>query len=887
MRRPAAVALSLAVPSLGFAQAVARAADDLLVPTRVGMVRLQVFSPRAIRVVAGPALPKSFVVLAKPLGKGWTWSATGVEARLRTSVLETRVDRRTGRVAFYDLDGRPIIAEKGRDLADGAVRQAFTLAPGEAIYGLGQHQSGALDYRGTTVRLQQENMEIAIPFLLSSRGYGLLWDNASVTDVNVGAGDKGAIPTAALRADDGTPGLTGHYFTGTDFSKEAFTRTDPNVDFDWSRTPPPGLPHDGYSVRWSGTLDVAKAGTYGFTAISDDGARLLIDGKLVFADWTARALKPTAGRIALAKGRHAVRFEYFQNAFDARVRLTWQPPGDEGEIRWSSEAGKTVDYTFLYGPTPDRAIAEYRRLTGPAPMLPRYAFGLWQSKERYRSQRELLDVVEEYRRRGFPLDGIVQDWRYWDPERWGSHVLDPKRYPDPAGMIRDLHARNVHLLISVWAKFVDGIPNAQALAAAGALFPQVTNGERYYDPSGPAGRRVYWSQIRRRLFPYVDGWWLDASEPELGGSWGEFRNYTTARGSAREVFNAYPLFHTQAVYEGQRAATKDKRVVILTRSAYAGQQRNSAISWSGDIQGTWDAFRAQIPAGIDFSLSGVPYWNTDIGGFFAPNRITPDYEELFTRWYQYGAFCPMFRVHGTNVAKEPWRFSEAAQRRLLDYDRLRYHLLPYVYSTAWQVTHAGASMMRGLVSDFGSDPSALAVKDQYLFGPSVMVCPVTTPGSKARPVYLPKGSAWVDFWTGHRLAGGETVQAAAPLATMPLLVRAGAVVPYGPSVQNASERPDPLEIRVYPGADGAFTLYDDAGDGYAYEQGQYATIPLRWNEKARTLTIGPRQGRYPAMAARRTFRVVLVAPGHGVGIANEPKPDRVIAYDGTARAVKL
>lgn len=866
---------------------VIRDADGLVVPCARETVRLQVFSPRSVRVVAGLAVPKSFVTIARPTADGWSWSSSNREARLRTSVLEARVDRSSGQVTFFDLKGREIVGERGRSLANGAVDQSFGLAKGEAIYGLGQHQQGVLDYRGTSVHLQQKNMEIALPFLLSSRGYGVLWDNASVTDVNVGAGDVGPIPDGALRSEDGQPGLTGRYFLGKNFEKVAFERIDPKVDFDWTTTPPPGLPRYGYSVRWTGTIDIPKAGTYGFFATSDDGARLWIDGKPVFADWTERAEKATSGQVSLSRGRHTIRLEFFQNGGESVMRFAWAPPGKEDEVRWRSEAGKAIDYTFLYGPDPNRVIAEYRHLTGPAPLLPRWAWGLWQSKERYQSQQELLNVVSEYRRRGFPLDGIIQDWRYWDPDRWGSHTLDPARYPDPSSMIRDLHAQNVHMLISVWGKFVSGIQNAQELQAAGALYPQVANGEQYYDPFSPAGRRVYWSQLARKLFPYTDGWWLDASEPELGSRWGEYRDFTTAAGPGKEVFNAYPLLHTQGVYQGQRAATDAKRVLILTRSAYLGQQRNSAISWSGDIVGSWDVLRAQIPAGIDFSLSGVPYWNTDIGGFFGPNRITPEYEELFTRWYQFGAFCPMFRVHGTNIAKEPWRFSEATQRTLLDFDRLRYHLLPYIYSASWQVTNAGASMMRGLVLDFPRDPQALSVRDQYLFGSAIMVCPVTQPGAKARSVYLPAKTSWIDFWTGERQPGGRAVSANAPISAMPLFVRAGSIVPYGPQVQSTAESSDPLEIRVYPGADGAFDLYDDAGDGYAYERGERAVIPMRWDDRRQTLTLGTRQGSYPGMEPRRTFRVVIVRTGHGVGIANENAPDRTVMYDGKAQVVRL
>lgn len=573
-------------------------------------------------------------------------------------------------------------------------------------------------------------------------------------------------------------------------------------------------------------------------------------------------------------------------------------------VRWTSEFGRAIDYYFCYGDgTIDAAMKAYRHLTGDAPLMPEWMLGFWQCKERYASQEELLGVARKLRELKVPVDGIIQDWQYWPPgtNTWGSHRFDPARYPDPVGMFKELHAMNYHTLISVWAKFDLGSDNSKELNAVGGMFPQITSYAfppgrgQWYDPFSAAGRQTYWKQIRDEIFSKgVDGWWLDAPEPEIGRM--QFRTYQTPAGPGYEVYNAYPLMHSMGIYQGQRASTDRKRVVILTRSAYAGQQRNSAITWSGDIQGTWDVLKNQIPAGLNFSLSGIPYWNTDTGGFFgnrsAGNGIpsNPQYAELFSRWFQFSAFCPMFRVHGSyglNPGKEFWRFDEKTQGILRTYLDLRYRLLPYLYSTAWQVTSDGNTFMRPLVMDFPGDPQALSIGDQYLFGPSIMVTPITTAGMTNRSVYLPASSApWFNFWTGETFPAGQRVEAAAPVETVPLFIRPGSIIPLGPFVQYSAEKPvDPIELRIYRGADGKFTLYEDEGDNYNYEKGKYATIPISWNEATHTLEIGKRTGRFPGMLKERTFNIVWVSQDHGAGVSITEKPDAVVRYSG--KAVKV
>jgi alpha-D-xyloside xylohydrolase len=753
---------ALAAPAT--TQAIERNSDGITLHLDDGVMRLQFWSDRIVRVHFSPAqdLPaesKSLAVIGGQDPKvNWDYQQTPKADVLTTAQMQVKINRATGVLSFANAAGKSYLEETpdhARTIDPSQVRQAFRLGGEEAIYGLGQHQNGLLNYRGTTVHLQQANTDVAVPLLLSSSGYGLLWDNPSVTNVSVSA--------------------------------------------------------------------------------------------------------PT---------------------FMDRMSIT-------------SEVGSVIDYYFIAGPSLDDAIAGYRQLTGAAPMMPRWMWGLWQSKERYKSQKELLDVAAHYRKMNAPIDVVVQDWQYWGPDQWGSHAFDPKRYPDPKGMVDQLHQQNVHLLISVWPKFDLGTDNFKELQTAGALYPPVfpsvypPGRNQWYDAFNPEARRIYWQQISRHLATLgIDAWWLDASEPELGGNWGQMRTLPTALGAGASVFNAYPLMHTTAVFEGQRADFPRKRVVILTRSAYAGQQRNGAVTWSGDIHGNWETLRRQVPAGLNFCASGIPYWNTDIGGFFGSAPADANFRELFTRWYQFGAFCPMFRVHGTGPGKEMWQFDDATQKILLTYDQWRYRLLPYIYSVSWRVTSQGYTMMRPLAMDFRSDPAVRNITDQYLFGPSLLVNPVVSPRVSSRNVYLPAGQSWFDFWTGETHDGGVAVDAAAPIQTMPLFVRAGSIVPLGPIVQYADESPAaPLELRIYRGADAAFDLYDDEGDNYDYQTGSYSIIPIRWDEAKHTLTIGERTGDFPGSARKRQFNIVWVKPGHGTRLGQETHPEQAINYDGPAVSI--
>jgi alpha-D-xyloside xylohydrolase len=561
----------------------------------------------------------------------------------------------------------------------------------------------------------------------------------------------------------------------------------------------------------------------------------------------------------------------------------------------SSEVADTIDYYFLYGPELDQVVAGYRELTGAAPMFGKWAYGFWQCKNRYKSQAELLGVAAKYRELQIPIDNIVQDWFWWN--RKGEHVFN-QNYPDPKGMIDQLHRENFHLMISVWPFFEPGSTAYTTMDKNGWFIDKTVVAKppyhkaemAVYDPSNPEARKYYWQLMDDALFKIgVDAWWLDTTEPETEGREENIQlNHKLAIGSGNRYVNLFPLMTTTAVYEGQRAASDQKRVFILSRSAFAGSQRNAVTAWSGDINSDWVTFRRQIPAGLNFELSGLPYWTTDIGGFVSGNPDDPAYRELFIRWFEFGTFSPIFRVHGTrsNDQNELWSYGADTQKILTSYDRLRYRLMPYIYSMAWMVTNSSYTPMRALAMDFRSDPRALDVGDQFMFGPALLVSPVTEPAADTRRMYLPRAS-WYDFWTGRKQDGAKMMDAFSPLERIPLFVRAGSIIPMGPDLQYAAEKPDdPLELRVYRGADGAFSLYEDENDGYNYEKGAYATIPIRWDEASQTLAIGERNGKFPGMLESRTFRVVFVGENHGVGIDITAQADKSVTYTGQPISLK-
>ena len=961
----------------------------VIVPLAGMQLQVQPVTPAIFRITVAPAgrfsNRNSLAVIKAPEAFEWSQKTAGETIMLQTTAARVLIDRKTGRITFTDSDGRirlesmapgqealrpagavPAAAANAANLYQ--ISQTFLFPPAEGLYGLGQFEDGVLDMRGQDVLLTQANRVAVNPTLVSSSGTAILWDQASLSRFRN---------------------------------------------------------HDQQTIFWS-------------------------------------------------------------------------------------EAAEQIDYYVILGRGADEAIAGYRTLTGAAPLFPLWAYGYFQSKERYRSAAELVEVVQEYRRRQIPLDVIVQDWSYWGGQEYFSGMRwDPAFYPDPRGMTAALHALHARLMISIWPAFGPESAIYQEMAKKGLLFPEPHwSGSRVYDAGSPEARAIYWRHVKEALFDQgVDAWWMDGTEPEFRCT--DDRYVTagaiksagaTALGDPRLTLNAYSLLTTRGVYEGQRAAAPEKRVFILTRSAFSGQQRHAAVTWSGDTAAGWESFRQQITAGLTFSLSGLPYWTADIGGFFTgpifPTGVDdPAFRELYLRWFQFGAFCPVFRSHGTQTPREVWRFGEpgeAVYDALVEASRLRYRLLPYIYSLAWRVTDEGYTMMRGLPMDFPADPAAANNGRQFMFGPALMVCPVTRPlehppadpaepvpgrclfgpdgepglhmtfygdtdfkgavqarkldqsglgwfgclpnslqgaysvrlegalraeasgehtilvrsngsvrlwiddtllidapanreeqgfsarvglqagknhllrlehqqwqpqqaslrlawikpgeprQSREQAVYLPtlhgvtgpesardsssqspagaqpapransagdkdhsqpaglrsalsppasppadgKGGnpgaagVWYDFYSGAVVPAGERTVPVV-LAHQPLFVPAGSILPLGPDLQYSGEKAaDPLEIRLYAGRDADFTLYEDEGESYRYEAGQYALIPLHWDERRQQLTIGQRRGAFPGMLAEREFRIVLVRPDHGAGAAPCSSPDRTVRYSG-------
>jgi alpha-D-xyloside xylohydrolase len=897
-------------------------ADGVILRLPDGFLNLQVLSDSVVRVAFSK--DKSFfakkmidVVDRSPSSAIWKLGTTPQALLLSTSKLTVSVDQATGAVTFLDAKGKTILAEPaGGRLMEPAevqgentfhIRQQWLPTAGESLYGLGQHQFGIVDIKGSDLDLWQRNTTVIVPFLVSSDGYGILWDNTSYSRFG-DLREFSAIPAENLFDKDGKQGgLTMQLMDGS------ASTTTASLAFS---AKPQSEAHLPPKMTWEGSLEAPATGDYQFQSYANGGIKIWIDGRLILDHWRQNWLTATdQAKLRLeANHRYPVKIEWTTEQ-GTTFRLLWKTPSAEKNTSLWSEVGDGVNYYFVYGPELDGVIAGYRLLTGQASMMPSWAFGLWQSRQRYETAQQSLDVVNEFRSRKIPFDNIVQDWQYWPVDAWGSHKFDPARFPDPDGWIKAIHEQHAHLMISVWGKFYTGNDNFKAMLEHGYLYPANLRehmrdwiGYEYtdYDAFNPDARKLFWEQVNSNLFRRgIDAWWMDATEPDLTPSPPTLEGQRThmqptAMGTASRMMNGYPLMNSMGVYTGQRGVAPNQRVFILTRSAFAGQQRYAAASWSGDTTSTWTAMAKQISAGLGLSISGLPYWTMDIGGytmqakFSAANPKPEDEEEwreLNARWFEFGTFCPLLRVHGELRPREMWTLggeSHPAYQAELKFDRLRYRMFPYVYSLAGAVTQHSGVFMRPLVMDFASDIKAREIADEYMFGPALLVAPVTQYKARTRSVYLPQTAGWFDFWTGNAVQPGTRIEAAAPYDSIPLFVRAGSIVPFGPELQYVAEKPsDPIALFVYAGADGSFTLYEDQGLTYDYEKGAFSEIPIEWNDATQTLKIGERRGSFEGMLQRRKFEIVLVSKDAPVGFSFTPKPVRTVEYEGAPVSLKL
>jgi alpha-D-xyloside xylohydrolase len=905
-------------------------------PNGASRVKLQAVTDNIIHVTAGTddslATAPSLMAISKKRDPNWKLIEAGDQLILQTNTLKATVSQSTGDVVFTDLSGKVILKEvtnTGRlfsqqrvaDETSRPVRQTFESPADEAFYGLGQHQEGAFNYRGDQVNLLQQNSDVAVPFMISSRNYGILWDNYSITKF----GDcRPFEPLSSLTlygADGKTGGLTATYTSRKQPALVRVQRTENKIDYEFLQSLqqlPSGFSLQDGLVRYEGAIASGFTGEHKFLMSAGGYIKVWFDGKLLADKWR-QCWNPgaTSWKLHLEKGKkYPLVIEWIPDGDESFLSLKWLSPipaSQQQTFSFSSEAGDHINYYFVHGKNMDEVIAGYREVTGRSPIVPKWAMGFWQSRERYKTQEELLSVVKEFRKRKIPLDNIVLDWFYWKENQWGSHEFDTTRFPDADAMIAALHQQyHTQFMISVWPKFYTGTHNYDLFNNKGWLYKQnVLNQQKdwigyvstFYDAYNPQARELFWKLMDEKLYRKgVDAWWMDATEQDIysNTSIDERRklNGPTAIGSTTRYFNAFALENAKGVYEGQRKTDPDKRVFILTRSAYAGSQRYAAATWSGDVGARWDDLKNQISGGLNFSLSGIPYWTMDIGGFATEKRYQDakgkdldEWREQMTRWYQFGAFCPLFRAHGQYPYREIFHIApedHAAYKSMLYYNRLRYRLMPYLYSLAGQTYHNNGTIMRALVMDFATDTAVRRIGDQYMFGTALLVNPVYEYGAKSRSVYLPAGTGWYDLYTGKYYTGAQRIQAAAPYERMPLFVKEGSIVPAGPELQYTAEKqPDPITLFVYTGKDAQFTLYEDENTNYNYEQGRFATIPFSYSEKTKTLTIGKRTGSFDGMLQQRTFRIVFINKKQAKGMDPDQAGDPTVQYTGSPVVIEM
>ena len=937
-------------------------------------IRLQVVGDRIIRVQATAEQSfrskQSLIIVPQNSKAQYKVEEQGDDLIITTAAMRAVLNEATGQITFYDLKDQVLLKEVaqggktfkpftvpdreiGVDIAKvpeaqkhgWSWRALFDSPDNEAFYGLGQHQSEELNMKGKNEDLFQYNTKVSVPFVISNKNYGILWDSYSYC--RWGNPDDYLQLNRAFKLydKDGKEGqLTGTYVAK---NGQKIVRGEDSIYFEYAmpeaseicnqtdkggiQNLPKGFALNGSKVVYEGYVEAPTNSFYQFILYYAGYMKIYIDGKLVVPERWRTAWNPNSYKFETA----------IQKGKKTPIRIEWQPDGDvsycglrvaaprseaeKNQLSIWSEMSPDMDYYFIAGKNMDEVISGYRTLTGKAPVYPKWVLGFWQSRERYQSSKDIEENMKKFRDLKIPVDNIVQDWNYWKLDSWGSHEFEAARYPNPQAMLDSVHALHGRFMISVWPKFYDTVKNYKELDAKGWMYHQAIKDDihdwlgfrgSFYDAYDAGARKMFWRQMDENLYTKykfgIDAWWMDASEPNVRDCtpmwYRKALSGPTALGTATEYFNAYSLVNADAIYNGQRSVNPNQRVFLLTRSGFAGEQRYSTATWSGDIATRWEDMRAQMTAGLNYSMAGLPFWGMDQGGFCVENRYVAaqqefdktgkenadlkEWRELQARWNQFGCFVPLYRAHGQWPLREVWNIAPAdhpAYKTIVAYDKLRYRLMPYLYSMAGMVHLKDYTMMRGLVMDFNGDEKVLDIKDQWMFGSALMACPVGEYQKYSREVYLPKQKGWYDFYTGAYHAGGQTIVADAPYDKIPVFIPEGAILPIGPEMQWSDEKkPELIDLYVYAGKDGSYTLYEDEGTNYNYEKGKYAVIDFKYDDARKQVTIGARKGSFDGMLQKRRFNIILVdqKKQQGVNLAKSPK-GKVVKYAGQAMTVKL
>ena len=962
------------------------------------VIKLEVMNDNIIRVRATskdalPVKPASLMIVPQSApAKGYTITDEGGNVVVKAKNVKAVVSKATGQITFFDANGKQLLAEAkdGKQFWDFTVperelgmktgytvpeeqkhgltwQMKFDSPDDEAFYGLGQHQSEEFNMKGKNEDLFQYNTKVSIPFVLSNKNYGLLWDSYSYC--RFGNPNDYLQLNRAFKLYD-KQGREGH-LTGTyiDARGKKLVRDEDSIYYEYG-TPeksaialktdnggiknfPKGFQLAGANVVYEGFLEpqtihsspshpftLSPSHLYQFILYYSGYVKVYIDGREVVPERWRTAWNPNTYKFSteLQKGKRVqLRIEWRPDGGEAYCGLRVSEPRNKTEREqlsvWS-EMAKDMDYYFIAGENLDQVISGYRTLTGKASLYPKWVLGFWQSRERYKTSAEIEETLAEFRKRHIPIDNIVQDWNYWPENQWGSHQFEASRYPNPQAMLDSVHAMHGRFMISVWPKFYCNTDNYKELDSKGWMYiqsptddihdwvgPGYKNG--FYDAYDPNARKMFWRQMDENLYTKynhngvagVDAWWMDASEPNVRDCtpmwYRKALSGPTALGTSTEYFNAYSTVNADAIYNGQRSVWKGKlnepRVFLLTRSGFAGEQRYSTATWSGDIGTRWEDMRAQMTAGLNYSISGIPFWGMDQGGFCVENRYVAaqqlfdrtgqenedlkEWRELQTRWNQFGTFIPLFRSHGQWPLREIWNIApdnHPAYKSFVYYDKLRYRLMPYLYSLAGWAHFKDYTLMRALVMDFNGDREVENIGNQWMLGPALMACPVGYYKARNRSVYFPAQCGWYDLYTGEKIDGGQRLIVDAPYEQIPVFVREGAIIPFGPEMEWSDEKPAELiNLYVYAGKDGQFQLYEDEGTNYNYEKGKYATIDITYDDATRTVSFGARKGQFNGMLKNRRFNVVLIT-GDAPKPLNLDNPEgKMVQYSGKAISIKL